>query len=242
MDNEKAKIIIVGATSGIGLALAKKFVKDGHKVGVAGRRLEKLKAFQQKFLGKAFIKQMDITLTGQAIIQLDHLINQMEGVDIIVISAGIGFVNPELDWQKEQQTIDTNVRGFSAVASASLNYFIKQGHGQLVSISSINALRGSDVAPAYAASKAFVSNYMQGLRKKVFKLGLPISVTDIQPGFVATKMAKGDGLFWVSSSKKAASQIKNAILKKRKHVYITKRWRLVAWLLKILPDWLYHRI
>lgn len=114
--------------------------------------------------------------------------------------------------------------------------------GQLVGISSIAAIRGDGDAPAYSASKAFVSNYMEGLRKKVTKLGLIITVTDIQAGFVDTAMAKGDGLFWVASPQKAAQQIYNAIERKRKHVYITKRWRLVGWLMKAMPAFIYDRI
>ena len=236
------KVIIVGATSGIGLELAVQYMKSGFLVGITGRRLEKLKAFQQRFLGKAHIKQMDLALSGQSIIQLNHLISQMKGVDIIVICAGVGHINHQLEWQKEQQTIDVNVTGFTAIATTALNYFVQQGSGQLVSISSINGLRGSNVAPAYAASKAYVSNYMQGLRKKVNKLKLPIFVTDIQPGFVDTKMAQGEGLFWVAPVEKAAKQIKRAIDKKKKQAFITKRWRLVAWLLTGLPDWIYNRL
>ena len=95
-------------------------------------------------------------------------------------------------------------------------------------------------APAYNASKAFVSNYLQGLRQKFSKLRLPIIVTDVQPGFVDTAMAKGD-VFWVTSPKQAAQQIFDAIRKQKKHVYVSKRWRLVAWLLKAAPDWLYHK-
>jgi short-subunit dehydrogenase len=87
-----------------------------------------------------------------------------------------------------------------------------------------------------------VSSYLQGLRQKIAKLGIPIYVTDIRPGFVDTAMAKGEGLFWVQSPQKAAGQIYEAIQNKRKVAYITKRWRLVAWILKALPDAIYHRI
>jgi short-subunit dehydrogenase len=87
-----------------------------------------------------------------------------------------------------------------------------------------------------------VSSYLQGLRKKASKANVPITVTDIQPGFVDTALARGENLFWVASAPEAARQICQAILARRSHAYVTKRWRLVAWLLKSLPDSLYHRI
>ena len=72
-------------------------------------------------------------------------------------------------------------------------------------------------APAYNASKAFVSNYMEGLRQKVRKPNLPITVTDIQPGLVDTAMAQGEGLFRVAPPEKAARQIHEVIKRRRKH-------------------------
>lgn len=235
-------VIIIGATSGIGEALTKRYLKAGYQVGITGRRLSRLKSIQKQNLGQVYIKQMDVTLPGQSIIQLNHLISQMGNVDIVIISAGVGFINPDLNPTKEQQTIDTNISGFTALASSAMKYFIQQGQGHLVSISSINALRGSDMAPAYAASKAYISNYMQGLNKKVSRLKLNISLTDVQPGFVATDMAKGDNLFWVCPVDKAAKQIQRAIKNKRRQVYVSQRWRLIAWLMKITPAWLYNKL
>jgi short-subunit dehydrogenase len=115
-----------------------------------------------------------------------------------------------------------------------------RGSGHLVGISSVAAVRGIGGAPAYAASKAFVSNYLQGVRYHLKKLKLPIVVTDVQPGFVDTRMA--GGRFWMASSETAARQIAAAIRKRRQHVYVTRRWRLVAWLMKVVPDALYARL
>lgn len=86
-----------------------------------------------------------------------------------------------------------------------------------------------------------MSNYLQGLRHKFDKLRLPIVVTDVQPGFVDTAMAKAERRFWVASPERAARQIFTAIRKRKKHVYVSKRWRMIAWLIKVLPDWLAHK-
>ena len=85
-------------------------------------------------------------------------------------------------------------------------------------------------------------NYFEGLRQKVKKLNLPITITDIRPGLVKTEMAKGEGLFWVMAIEKATNQIFNAIKKKKKIAYITKRWLLIATVIKLLPRFIYDRI
>ena len=159
-----------------------------------------------------------------------------------MLNAGTGNLNPELDWMKEQQTLDVNVYGFCALAGEVYKFFAKQGKGHLVGISSIGALRGNSLAPAYNASKAFMSNYLEGLRKKAFQANIPIIITDIKPGFVDTDMAKGQGKFWVATPQKAAEQIYSAINKQKKHAYITHRWRLIGWVLKLMPNWLYQRV
>ncbi|HEX8373207.1 MAG TPA: SDR family NAD(P)-dependent oxidoreductase [Chthoniobacterales bacterium] len=236
------RAIIVGASSGIGRELAKVLSQDGYTLGLTGRRLELLSSLREEVPTASVIRQMDVSHTAQAMQQLEELIQEIGGVDLLIISAGIGFINPELEWEKEESTLGTNVSGFAAIANVALKHFIGQSSGHLVGISSIAALRGSGAAPAYNASKAFVSNYMEGLRQKVSKLKLPIIITDIKPGFVDTAMAKGEGLFWLAPPEKAARQIYDAIKKRKSGATITKRWRVIAWLFKVLPDRIYNKI
>jgi len=236
------RIIIIGATSGIGLALAESYLTAGHLVGLTGRNESVLHDMQDKYLGTAYIETMDVTKPVIAAAQLDNMILAMKGADIIIVNAGVGFVDKSLGWEKQQQTIATNVLGFSAICTAASHYFIKQKKGHLVGISSIASLAGSDLTPSYSASKAYVTNYLAGLRKKFIKMKLTIFVTNILPGFVDTPMGQSQQRFWQSSTEKAAKQIINAIHRKKKTAYITKRWRLIAWLMKILPQWIYNRI
>lgn len=236
------KAIIIGASSGIGKSIAKILAEDGYLVGLAARRLVLLLELQQEIGGKALVKQIDVSNTREAMLRLSKLIEEMDGVDLVIISAGTGTINPMLDWDPENETIAVNVAGFSAIANVAMHYFLEKGAGHLVNISSIAALRGSPSAPAYNASKAFESNYMEGIRQKVAKTGLPIPITDIQPGFVDTAMAQGEGLFWVASPEEAAKQIYRAIRAKKKHAYVTRRWGLIAWLFKLAPDWVLQRL
>lgn len=242
MKKVKPTAIIVGASSGIGKALTHQLHKDGYKLGVAARRMELLLSLNDELGSSLVCKKMDITNSVESQKTLVEMASELGPVSLIIVCSGTGEINENLDWEKEQPTIVTNVEGFAAIAVAATNLFLSQGFGHLVGISSIAALRGAGAAPAYNASKAFVANYLEGLRIKVSKTKKPIFVTDIRPGFVDTNMAKGDGLFWVAPVEKAARQIITAINKKRKVAYISRRWRLIAWLLKLLPDFIYYRM
>jgi short-subunit dehydrogenase len=174
--------------------------------------------------------------------ELQSLIGNMGGLDLLIYCAGYGNPSNDLVPEVEIDSTATNVMGFVKTASFTFNYFREQGHGQLAVISSLAALRGNSHTPAYSASKAYVSNYAEGLNIKACKLHLNVVVTDIRPGFVKTKMAKGHGQFWVAPVEKAARQIRTAIAAKKRVAYITKRWWLIALIMKRLPFSIYRKI
>ncbi|MCX7746535.1 MAG: SDR family NAD(P)-dependent oxidoreductase [Clostridia bacterium] len=236
------KAIIVGASSGIGRELAKILSANGYILGLAARRTALLQTLQKELPNPSHIKCLDLSAPEEASRKISELIDETGGMDLIIISSGVGYINEDLEWDKEKETIAVNVSGFSAAANAAAQYFMKQGLGHIAGISSVAAIRGGAEGPAYNASKAFQSNYMEGLRIKFKKKKLKIMVTDIKPGFVDTEMAKGEGLFWVAPPKKAAKQIYRAIIKKKNHVYVTKRWLIFAWLLKLLPYSIYSKL
>jgi short-subunit dehydrogenase len=185
---------------------------------------------------------MDITNTNESINCLNKLIKEMNGVDLIIISSGIGHINKDLEWQLEQETINTNVLGVTAIINTSIKYFMDKKSGHLAVITSIAALRGSAECPAYNASKAFLSNYLEGLRCKVKKQNLDITITEIKPGLVDTAMAKGDGLFWVMPLEKVATQIYSSIRKRKDKFCVTKRWKAVAFIIKRIPSFIYYKM
>ncbi len=228
------RAIVIGATSGIGKELAKLLAENNYLVGITGRRTELLNNLKNgkpnAFISKAF----DITDTKSTIEHLETLVVELGGLDLLVISSGMGEINKELVVDIEKMTIDLNVVGFTTVCNWAFNFFEKQKYGHLTGITSIAGLRGSGMAPAYSATKSFQIKYMESLRLKAKGTKLPIYVTDIRPGFVDTAMAKGDGLFWVASPHKAALQIYRAIGRKREIAYVTKRWKMVALIFKLL--------
>ncbi len=234
--------IVVGASSGIGRALAHVLAEDGYGVGLTARRLPLLEELARSLPTRTWTRRMDVADTEGAVAGLRHLIDEMRDVELFVLNAGVGFANWDLDWALERETIDINVRGFAATANAAIEHLVGRGGGAIAGISSVAALRGYGRAPAYGASKAFMSHYMQGLRHKFARQNVPITVTDVQPGYVDTPLLKSDKPFWVATPEEAARQIHRAILRKRKHVYITRRWRLIAWLIRVLPDWIAHKL
>jgi short-subunit dehydrogenase len=235
------KIIIVGASSGIGREIACKYVVNGEMVGVTGRRAHLLNELKEKYPEQIFTSCFDV-MENDNQENIQKLIEELGGLDILIYNSGYGDPSKELNWEIENTTTKTNVNGFVEIVSYAFNYFVQQGYGQIAITSSVAAVRGNSWAPAYSASKAFMSNYAEGLNIKAKRLKKSIVVTDIRPGFINTKMAKGNGQFWVVPKEKATEEIIRSIEKKKRVAYITKRWWLVAQIMKLLPYNIYRRI
>lgn len=237
----RGKVLIIGATSGIGRELAGVFARNGYKVAASGRRSDLLVSLQKKFPKNIVTESFDVT-GKENIIHLRNMIEKLDGADIIVYCSGYGEVGEQLDWDIEKQTTEVNVNGFVEIVCYAFNYFRNQGYGHIVGISSIAAMRGNPASPAYSASKAYQSNYLDGLYIKANTLHANIVVTDIRPGFVDTALAKGDKKFWVAAPQKVAEHILTAIIQKKKVAYVSKRWRFIAVLLKYMPGFIYRKI
>lgn len=235
--------IVFGATSGIGKQLANYLVADGYKVAITGRRLQKLNTIKTTKPNRYFVWGNDVQNVENTEVVFKQIVEEFGSIDLVIHCSGIGYENPELDWQKEQDTLKTNVLGATCIYDFAFNLFKAQGFGHLVSISSIAGLRGNRIVPAYNASKAYQVNYLESLYFKSKEIkGGKVYVTDIRPGFVDTRMALGDGIFWMASLEKASKQIYSAIKRKNRRVYISKRWILIAWVLKVVPSWLMKKV
>ena len=235
-------IIVIGATSGIGKALFEKYVKEENRLGIIGRRTQLLDELKHQYPSKTHTATADITKQDEVEQAISSLQKKLGSIDLAIVCSGIGDLNPSLDYNVERPTIDTNVIGWTFVVDMLYNLFEQQGHGHLVAITSAGGLRGEPMAPTYSATKAYQINYMEALRKKAYKAGGKITVTDVRPGLVDTAMAKGEGLFWVMPVEKVARQICKAIRLKKSKVYVTKRWHILAIVNKILPFFLYKRM
>ena len=239
------KIIITGATSGIGRELAIQFAEKGYKVGLIGRRTERLEQLAGEIGENAYYRTLDVTDFETATVMYNGLAKEMGGMDIMILNAGTGRSKVLPVWESDQITIQLNVVAFAHGADFAFNYFRKHnaGKGQIVGMSSIASHLVSGMAAAYTASKHFISNYMTGLRQKVNRLGLDIIITDVKPGYVESELtANNKNMIWVSTTKKAVRQMVKGIEKGKKRLYVTKRWVLIAWIARLTPQFIWDRL
>ena len=227
------KAIIIGASSGIGREMALILAAQGWLVGISGRRkelLEEVQAIQPDRIRCASFDAADLDRLDE---NLQELVEQLGGLDLFVISAGTGSLNPALDPAPELATVDTNVRAFTALCDWAYARFLTSGGGSLAAITSVGGMIGEAEAPAYAASKAYQILYLEGLRMAAKKRNPGLSVIEIRPGSVDTRMMQGEGHFWISQPVDAARLACEAIEKKAALQYVSKRWALIGLLLRL---------
>ena len=232
--------IIIGASSGIGYELAVQLAGLGYQLGLMARREERLIELSDRLPGQHFVQVTDLINADVARTQLADLIKQMGDVELIVVNSGVGSSEKKLDWTVESQMIDVNVRGFTAMSMDAMNHFTQRGGGHLVGVSSMAAHFSGGLSLTYNATKAFVSNYLNGMRSRASRSGLPITITTIEPGFIDTPMLESKPMGTVPVEK-AVAQIVKAITGKKDHAYITRRWTIIAGLFYILPNWLIRK-
>lgn len=232
--------IIVGASSGLGWELAIQLANKGYQLGVMARREQLLNELVAQLPGTHFVQVTDVTQAEESQQQLKDLIQRMGDVELIVLSSGVGLVEKKLDWIIEREMIDVNVRGFAALAIVSYEHFVQRGGGHLAGISSVASHLFGGLTLTYHATKAFVSNYLAGMRSRASRSKLPITITTIEPGFVETPMVIGTPP-WMAPVEKGVAQMVKGLEKKKNHIFITKRWRLVTWILYVMPQWLLRK-
>ena len=233
------RILIIGASSGIGRELAIQYATKGNKVIAVARRKPLLCELSQ-YSSNIQIAQCDISNIEETKTLLSMIFKGT--IHLAIICSGIGDFNSELDFAIEKQIIDINILGWTFCVDTIYKNLEEQSSGHLVILSSCGGLRGEPLSPSYSASKAYQINYIEALCKKAYKSKLPIHITDIRPGLVNTRMAKGSGLFWVMPTEKAAKQIINAIAQKKNVAIVTKRWGIIHWIMRHLPRSFYIRI
>lgn len=223
-------ILIIGATSGIGHNLWKHYVSSGHNVIVVGRRKELLDDMARNCPEHTLPVLCDISQTDSFNNALESIIRKRRHIDLAIICAGIGELNPKLDVETELSTLSVNVMGWANAVASVYRLFEEQKSGHLVTVTSVGGLQPTPIAPSYSASKAFQINYTKSLQGKA--KGTDIIVTEVRPGLVDTRMAKGEGLFWVMPLDKVCRKIIKAVDKKQKRLIVTRRWRIINCLLK----------
>lgn len=236
------RIVIVGATSGMGLEVARLALRAGWRVGAAGRRTDRLETLRAEAPEQVEIRQMDVT-DPAAPEQLATLIERLGGMDIYLHSSGIGFRNEALDPAIELATARTNAEGFIRMVTAAYTYFRSHGGGQIAVISSIAGTKGLGAAPAYSATKRLQNTYIDALAQLARMQRARIRFTDIRPGFVDTPLLAADGGYpMLMPADRVARSIFRAIVRGRRRVVIDRRFAMLVFLWRLIPAWLWERL
>ena len=236
------KIIIIGATSGIGREVALVYIAQGWTVGAAGRRAAELESLRAMAPDQVFTQVLDVT-KSDAPEHLYTLINKVGGMDLFLLSSGIGKQNYTLETDIELATAATNVEGFIRMTNAAYHYFEKQGYGHLAVISSIAGTKGLGAAAAYSATKGFQHMYIDALDQLSRMQKLNISFTDIRPGFVATPLLKSSKRYpMLMQAPIVALDIVNALKRKKRVAIIDWRFRLLVGFWRLIPKWIWLRL
>lgn len=236
------RIIIIGATSGIGREVALIYIAKGWKVGIAGRRAAELESLRAEAPEQVSAQVLDVT-QDDAPQKLQALIEQVGGMDVFLLSSGIGKQNPTLQAELELATAATNVEGFIRMTNAAYHYFEQQGRGHLAVISSIAGTKGLGAAPAYSATKSFQNIYMDALNQLSRMQKLDITFTDIRPGFVATPLLNEKKKYpMLMHPRIVALDIVEAIKRKKRVAIIDWKFRLLVGFWRLIPKWIWLRL
>jgi len=236
------KAIIVGASSGIGLEVAKLLLTEGWQLGIAARREEQLLALKSTAPERIEAMTIDVTQTDAGE-RLLTLVERLGGMDLYFHSSGIGKQNRTLETDIELRTMETNALGFTRMIDTAYRYFARQGKGHIVAITSIACTKGLGPAPAYSATKALQATYLQALEQQTRQRHLDIRITDIRPGFVDTALLSGTFRYPMMLRPEAvARDIVNSIRKGRHVRIIDARYRVLTFFWRLVPNWLWRRL
>lgn len=242
------RAIVVGASSGIGAALATELARQGYRVAALARRGEELAQLRRRVadeLGADRILPFAHDVTNfQEIPELFATVARaLDGLDLVAYVAGIqpAIAPTEYDFQKDSAMMAVNTLGAMAWLNLAADRFMRAGSGHILGVSSIAGDRGRRAFPGYHTSKGALSIYLESLRNRLWPYG--VTVTTIKPGFVDTRLLENaPKTMWVVSPEEVARQIARAVGKKRQTVYIPGRWRLVSLVIRHIPSIIFRRM
>lgn len=239
------RIVIIGASSGIGRRVAEDFAKSGWEVAIAARREDKLKEIAHNFPGQMVYKAIDVT-AQDAVERFNDLIEENGGMDVLFFASGVGFANPELKPGLDEQIMAVNVRGFTRIINAAYLYFKRTANdskGRIAAITSVAGTKGLGVASTYSASKRYQQNYLQAIDQLAHMERVNVGVTDIRPGFIRTALLDPDKKYpLIMTVDQVAPKIERAILRGKRVATVNGKWALVVALWRLIPNCLWPRV
>lgn len=238
------KLIVIGASSGIGLQVAADFARLGWRVGVAARREDPLKALKEQYPDRIEYMGLDVT-AEDAVERFYKLIELIDGMDYLLYTAGCGWYNPQLDAAADERTIAVNVAGFTKIVNAAYKYYKQTANasrGHIAAVTSVAGRKGIGVSATYSASKRYQWTYLQAIDQLAHIQQVNVAITDIRPGFIGTPLIKGRNYPMEMSLAYAAPRIEKAMLRERRIATVDARWAVVSALWGLIPDALWRHL
>lgn len=239
------RVIIIGASSGIGKTLAGHYASAGCMVAISARREENLKAIKESYPDNVRYVAMDVTDSSSSQI-FSSMVEQIGGADLVIYCAGAGKHSDNLSPEIEYHTTDVNVKGFLNIIIPAFNYFVSRQEKskytpQIVTICSVASFRGLGASPSYSATKRFQSVYFEALGQLSAIKRVKIDFTAIKPGFIATDFISRK-YFMTMTLPYAAKRIIRAIERRKKNAVIDWRWAIAVGLMRLIPTSLWRKI
>lgn len=240
--NPLPRAIVVGASSGIGAAVAEALAQRGYLVAAIARRADELAALAER-RPHIFPYAHDVTAYADTEALFQRIVRDLDGLDVLVYAAGVqpAVALNEYNFEKDRAMVEVNLLGAMAWLNPAAERFGRSHAGHIVGISSISGDRGRAAFPGYHASKAGLNAYLEALRNRLSKQG--VTVTTIKPGFVETRLlANASRTMWVISAATAAEHIVRAIERRQQVVYVPGRWRWISLIIQHLPSAIMRRL
>lgn len=237
------RIVIMGASSGIGMAMAKSYLERGERVGLASRKTEAFKELKAEYPELVEFESIDVN-DSQAPEKLHELIGRMGGMELYIHVSGIGYENPNLVANREAEVITTNAAGFARMVATAYGYF--RDHptkgAQIAAVTSVAGTNGIGLLAAYSASKKCAQTYLIALEQLARQEKMKVDFTDLRPGWIDTPLLiKGQKYPFLMSLQQATPLILKAIERRRRVAVIGWKWKLTVALWRMLPNWLWIR-
>lgn len=248
--NPRRRGIIIGASDGIGAALARKLAKEGYTLALIARRKDKLAALCAEINSsvvnetRALAYVHDVSNYNEAPALLRKIIADLGGLDLVVFMAGVNFP-PGLNnynFEGDRKMIEVNVIGAMAWLNPVAEMFQNAKAGQIVGIGSVAGDRGRIGNPGYNTSKAALTTYLEALRNRLTRHG--VNVLTVKPGFVKTEMlkaAQGATPFAIPPEK-AVDDIYKAMQKRKQLIYTASIWRWIMLIIQHVPSFIFRRM
>lgn len=240
-------VLLIGATDGIGLALARQYLTLRWRVCVMGRNPEKLErvsdGLRREFSDPELVSvECDVTEWSRAAPGFDEALCALGQIDLVVYCAGVMEAGSMADERAAagRRMIEVNTTGAVPFLEMAADYLVEVGKGQLAAIGSVAGDRGRKGNPGYCASKAGLHTYLEGLRHRLHGTG--VQVITIKPGFVKTRMLGDDAPPGAIEPEEAAEKIARGLERRRDEFYVPRWWRLVGLALRLMPRFLFKRI